>query len=178
MSCASDPCILFCSASPFVRVELLEHAHFVCTYSLATQFFKMAFLWWLLLRLRRSAKFPSYPWTLFYMIYSVYTNALCRNEDMPCSVKRPLSSTHTNKWLPADCVDFKERYVKSVTESTNTAWDVPVSTSHHQQPLRSLAYVPTAASNIYRIVPATPTTSWATTDPCFTEPSFFQSSRL
>lgn len=43
-----------------------------------------------------------------YMIYCVYTNALYKNEDMLCSVKRPLSSANTNKLLPADCINFQE----------------------------------------------------------------------
>lgn len=81
------------------------------------------------------------------MIYNVYTNDLYKKEDMPCSVKRPFSSTHANKLLPADCIDFKERNVKSVTESTNTSWDVPVSVSHHQQPLWSLTDVSSTAEN-------------------------------
>lgn len=43
------------------------------------------------------------------MIYNVYTNALYKSEDS----------------LPSDGIHLKERYVKSVAESTNTSWDVP-----------------------------------------------------
>ncbi len=113
------------------------------------------------------------------MIYSVYANALYKNEDMPCSVKRPFSSTHTNKLLPADCIDFQECYVKSVSESTNTLWDVPVSASHHQQPLWNLADLSSAASNICRQPHCSHSAEnlWVTTDLHFSEPSFFHSSR-
>lgn len=79
-----------------------------------------------------------------YVIYSVYTNAPDGNED----VKRPRPSTHTNKSLPADCVDLKERYATSVAESTNTSWDVPAGVSHRRLPLRRLADVPSAASDV------------------------------
>lgn len=115
---------------------------------------RQAFLWWL--RWVLCCGWRGQPSSLHvhqpssYMIYSVYTKALNKNEHMPCSVKRSFSSAHTNKLLPAHCIDFKGGYVKSVAESTNTPWDVPVSASHHQRPLRSMADVPSAASDVYQ----------------------------
>lgn len=57
------------------------------------------------------------------MIYSVYTAALYNSQHMPCSVKRPFPSSHTNKSLTRACIDFKERHVTSVVESTNRLFE-------------------------------------------------------
>lgn len=99
MSCVSDCCILFCSLSLFVGAESLEHTWFVCTCPLATQYFKVVrqtFLCWVFCgghRGQPSSLHIHHPSS--YMIYSVYTNALYVNEDVPRGVKRPFSSIHT-----------------------------------------------------------------------------------
>lgn len=72
MSCVSDCCILFCSP-----------VH-------------QTFLRWVFCGGYRGQPSSLHiHHTSSYMIYNVYTNALYMNEDMPCGVKRPFSSIHT-----------------------------------------------------------------------------------
>ncbi len=103
-----------------------------------------------LLWLKRSAKFPSYLSPLF--IYDLQCLHNCFAQEWRHALQcEEVIFIYTHKQITASGLYWlKGALRQSVTESTNTSWDVPVSASHRQQLLWSLADVSSAASNICR----------------------------